>query len=78
MVTKIVIRISPKGRGSAAEDSNRANDIKHLQKRQDDYSDDNADDKYDAVQGNEEGKIQLYRLKGCLNETAGEGICDGK
>eukprot|EP00985_Skeletonema_marinoi_P010999 scaffold5180_cov74-Skeletonema_marinoi.AAC.4 len=78
MVTKIVIHVSSKGRASTAEDSNRANDIKHLQKRQDDYSDDNADDKYDAVQGNEEEKIQLYRLQGCLNEAAGEGICDGQ
>eukprot|EP00985_Skeletonema_marinoi_P021525 scaffold13226_cov100-Skeletonema_marinoi.AAC.2 len=79
MVTKIVIRISSKGRGSAAEDSNRANDIKHLQKRQDDYSDDNnADDKYDAVQDNEEEEIQLCRLQGSLNEVTSEGICDGQ
>ena len=78
MVTKIVIRISPEGRAAAAEDSNRANDIEHLQKRQDDYSDDNADDKYDALQGNEEEKIQLCRLQGCLNEAAGGGICDGQ
>eukprot|EP00984_Skeletonema_dohrnii_P011025 scaffold4374_cov84-Skeletonema_dohrnii-CCMP3373.AAC.4 len=84
MVTKIVIHVSPKGRvlsmgkASAAEDSNRANDIKHLQKRQDDYSDDNADDKYDAVQGNEEEEIQLYRLQGGLNEVTSEGICDGQ
>eukprot|EP00984_Skeletonema_dohrnii_P035576 scaffold35528_cov150-Skeletonema_dohrnii-CCMP3373.AAC.1 len=77
MVTKIVIHVSSEGTGSA-EDSNRANDIKHLQKRQDDYSDDNADDKYDAVQGNEEEEIQLCRLQGCLNEAAGGGICDGQ
>eukprot|EP00985_Skeletonema_marinoi_P005482 scaffold2376_cov80-Skeletonema_marinoi.AAC.3 len=80
MVTKIVIHVSPKGRvlsmgrASTAEDSKRANDIKHLQKRHDD----NADDKYDAVQGNEEGEIQLYRLQGCLNEVTSEGICDGQ
>eukprot|EP00985_Skeletonema_marinoi_P004918 scaffold2131_cov111-Skeletonema_marinoi.AAC.2 len=80
MVTRIVICISsPKGRASAAEESNRANGIKHLQKRQDDnYSDDNADDKYDAVQGNEQEEIHLYRLQECLNEAADGGICDGQ